>query len=276
MLLTRKITFPAAHVCRRPDWSDAQNRRVYGACAIGDHGHDYSCELTVKGRIDPDTGIVVNLVDIKRMLKTVIAPLDHAHLTHDDPAFRNRAATTERLAREIWNRLLPELKNCSLSLIRLHESQWRAIDYTGDDTMVQVTRRVEFNAAHRLHSQKLSDEENARVFGKCNNLMGHGHNYGLEVTVRGPIDETTGMVIDMGQLDQVIQQEIVERYDHKNLNLDLEEFRTLNPTSEEFARVIWNRLVLHFHEPPLYRVRLIETANNSFEYFGEQDKCQTP
>ena len=135
--------------------------------------------------------------------------------------------------------------------------------------MVDVTRRVEFNSAHRLHSRFLSDEENARIFGKCNNPMGHGHNYELEVTVRGAIDERTGMVIGIGELDEVIQREIVERYDHKNLNLDLEEFQTVNPTSEEFARVIWSRLASCFTRPALYRVRLVETGNNSFEYYGE-------
>ncbi|MBM3262796.1 MAG: 6-carboxytetrahydropterin synthase [candidate division Zixibacteria bacterium] len=270
MLLTRKISFSAAHACRNPVWTDEVNVRMYGSCALGTgHGHDYLCELAVAGRIDPQTGIVVNLVDIKQRLKRVVGPLDSSHLNVDDPAFRDKMPTTERLAVEIWNRLLPAMNDCELFSLRLHETRTRRVEYRGDPNMVDVTRRVEFNSAHRLHSRFLSDEENARIFGKCNNPMGHGHNYELEVTVRGAIDERTGMVIGIGELDEVIQREIVERYDHKNLNLDLEEFQTVNPTSEEFARVIWSRLASCFTRPALYRVRLVETGNNSFEYYGE-------
>jgi 6-pyruvoyltetrahydropterin/6-carboxytetrahydropterin synthase len=270
MFLTRKITFSAAHTCRNPAWSDDRNRRIYGGCGAGSgHGHDYVCEATVKGRVDPKTGIVVNLVDVKQTLKGVVGPLDRAHLNYDDPVFRALTPTTERLARELWRRLAPRLEGCELSRVRLHENRMRYVEYTGEDAMVYVTRRVEFNAAHRLHSRVLSDEENMRIFGKCNNPKGHGHNYELEVTVRGAIDEKTGMVIGLGDLDGVIQQEIVERYDHKNLNLDLEEFRTVNPTSEEFARVIWRRLAPRFTTPALYKIRLVETSNNAFEYYGE-------
>lgn len=273
LYLTRKIEFAAAHVCRRPEWSDNRNRRVYGACAVGSsHGHDYICDLTVKGPIDPCTGMVVNLVEVNRTLKAVVGVLDSTHLNHDHPAFQERVPTTERLALVLWDRLQPWLPDgCSLHRVQLQESRTRAVEYRGEDTMVYVTRRVEFNAAHRLHSHVLSDEENAEVFGKCNNPNGHGHNYGLEVTVRGPIDERTGTVIDLGRLDQIIEEEVVARYDHKNLNVDLEEFRTLNPTSEAFARVIWDRLAPHLTSPALYRVRLVETSKNSFEYYGEQE-----
>ncbi|MYI99940.1 MAG: 6-carboxytetrahydropterin synthase [Gemmatimonadetes bacterium] len=119
---------------------------------------------------------------------------------------------------------------------------------------------------------RLSDEENVRIFGKCNNPHGHGHNYELEVTVRGPVDEKTGTVIDMGRFDEVLQKEVVDRYDHRHLNRDLEEFRTVNPTSEELLRVIWKRLLPCFDTPSLYRIRLVETSKNAFEYYGEEDR----
>jgi 6-pyruvoyltetrahydropterin/6-carboxytetrahydropterin synthase len=272
MYLTRKIKFSSAHSCRNPDWTDDRNQYVYGHCAVGTgHGHDYICEATIKGAIDPSTGIVVNLVDVKQILKTVITPLDMSHLNYDNYLFPEQIPTTERLTQALWHRLAPLLERCELARLKIYESRTRSIEYIGDDAMVYVTRRVEFNAAHRLHSQVLTEEENVRIFGKCNNPNGHGHNYELEVTICGALDEKTGMVIDMGMLDEILRQEIVARYDHKNLNVDLEEFRTLNPTSEEFARVIWNHLTPHFDQPTLHKVRLVETSNNSFEYFGDQE-----
>jgi 6-pyruvoyltetrahydropterin/6-carboxytetrahydropterin synthase len=270
MRLIRKIYFSSAHVCRNPEWSAEYNRYVYGACSTGSaHGHDYLLEATVSGPVNPDTGIVVNLVDIKQTLKKEVASWDACHLNYDEPFFQNLVPTGERMAGELWRRIASGLTDCRLSRIRLHENRLRYIDYTGDDTMVYVTRRVEFNAAHRLHSLALSDEENRRLFGKCNNPNGHGHNYELEVTVRGAVDEKSGVVMPTGRLDEIIQKEIVDRYDHRNLNRDLPEFETVNPTSEEFARAIWRRLAPHLVDPALYRVRLVETSNNAFEYFGD-------
>lgn len=273
MLLTRKIWFSAAHLCRNPDWSASTNSRVYGACAAGSgHGHDYIGEFTFVGLVNPETGVVVNLSEVKKRLSTIIDPLDHSHLNHDVVALKGRVPTSERLVRFLWQALDSEVGTCRLNGIRLHESRVRNIEYTGDDSMVYVTRRVEFNAAHRLHSIRLSDEENVRIFGKCNNPHGHGHNYELEVTVCGSVDETTGMVIDMERFDEILQREIVARYDHRHLNHDLEEFQAVNPTSEELLRVIWKRLAQFFETPSLYRIRLVETSKNAFEYFGEEGR----
>ncbi len=273
MLLTRKARFSAAHQCRNPDWSEARNRRVYGPCAVGSgHGHDYVAECTFSGPVDPRTGVVLNLTEVKRQLDEVIEPLHLSHLNHDHGSLEGPAPTSEGLARYLWHALGSANVPCGLTRIRLHESRARNIEYTGDDSMVYVTRTVEFNAAHRLHSIRLSDEENVRIFGKCNNPHGHGHNYELAVTVRGPLDEATGTVIDMGRFDEVLQKEVVDRYDHRHLNHDLAEFRTVNPTSEELLRVIWKRLLPFFDSPALYRLRLVETAKNAFEYFGEEKR----
>lgn len=273
MHLTRKARFSAAHLCRNPAWPEARNRRVYGTCAVGSgHGHDYVAEFTFGGPVDPRTGIVLNLSEVKDRLAAVIEPLDLSHLNHDHEALKGPAPTSERLVRYLWQALGKGTGPGVLKRIRLHESRTRNIEYTGDDSMVYVTRSVEFNAAHRLHSIRLSDEENVRIFGKCNNPHGHGHNYELAVTVRGPVDEETGTVIDMGRLDDILQQEVVDRYDHRHLNHDLEEFRSVNPTSEELLRVIWKRLLPFFDSPSLYKLRLVETAKNAFEYFGEEER----
>jgi 6-pyruvoyltetrahydropterin/6-carboxytetrahydropterin synthase len=132
------------------------------------------------------------------------------------------------------------------------------------ESMATLTRIYEFCASHRLYSQNLTEEENQRNFGKCANLHGHGHNYLLEVTVEGEIDERTGMIADIFELDRVVNLEVVDRYDHKNFNEDLEEFKSLNPTSEVITQMIWNRLK-NAAPARLVRIRLQETARSVFE-----------
>src|SRR6186997_3403034 len=107
-------------------------------------------------------------------------------------------------------------------------------------SIVTAVRRLTFNAAHRVHNPELSDLENARLFGKCNNPNWHGHNYVLEVSVRGPVDAKTGYVMDLAKLRDVVQREVVDKVDHKNLNLDVEFMRGVIPTTENLAVGIWN------------------------------------
>ena len=131
-----------------------------------------------------------------------------------------------------------------------------------------ITRRLTFSAAHRLHSDKLSPEENRRVFGKCNHPNGHGHNYVLEVTVKGPIDATTGMVFNLTDLKDVMTDVIEHDIDHKNLNIDVPAFKTLNPTAENIAVVLWDLLEKRLKPGLLHEVKLIETENNFVSYRG--------
>ncbi len=133
---------------------------------------------------------------------------------------------------------------------------------------VSVFRKERFNAAHRLHNPLWDDAKNALIFGKCNNPNYHGHNYELIVEVRGEIDPETGYVIDMKVLSGLISEEITERYDHKNLNLDVEEFKQLNPTAENIAVVIWQRLRNRLDARFELRIRLYETERNFVEFSG--------
>ncbi|HKD86627.1 MAG TPA: 6-carboxytetrahydropterin synthase [Terriglobales bacterium] len=130
-----------------------------------------------------------------------------------------------------------------------------------------LTRRYVFSASHRLHSDELSEAENREVYGKCNNPYGHGHNYALEVTVSGQVDATTGMVCDLVQLDEAVRHEVLDRFDHVNLN-DREEFRSAVPTTENLSEAIFHILKQNFKAAHLEKVRLEETAMNSFEYAG--------
>jgi len=143
--------------------------------------------------------------------------------------------------------------------------------------MVYLTRRYRFSAAHRLHTPALSDEENAQLYGKCNNPHGHGHNYVLDVTVAGKVDPETGMVCDLGFLDSLVQREVLERFDETHLNLDSEFFRDLVATSENICVVIHGLLSPRLEavgpgsEVHLERVRVEETTSNSIEYFGASE-----
>jgi 6-pyruvoyltetrahydropterin/6-carboxytetrahydropterin synthase len=134
---------------------------------------------------------------------------------------------------------------------------------------VSVYRKERFNAAHRLFNPKWDEQKNFEVFGKCSYPNYHGHNYDLIVEVKGDIDPETGYVIDMKVLSAIIKAEVTERYDHRNLNLDLEEFKNLNPTAENIAVVIWNRLKSKLDARYELSIRLYETERNFVEYNGQ-------
>ena len=134
---------------------------------------------------------------------------------------------------------------------------------------ISLTRRYRFAASHRLHTAKLSDEENRRLYGKCDSPHGHGHNYAVEVTLTGPVDSKTGMVANLGDLDPFVEREVIEAFDHKYLNEEVAEFRTSVPTTENVCREIYRRLE-KFPAARLERVRIEETSKNSFEYEGER------
>jgi 6-pyruvoyltetrahydropterin/6-carboxytetrahydropterin synthase len=138
-----------------------------------------------------------------------------------------------------------------------------------DGLKIVFGRRYRFAASHRLHTEQLSDQENRRVFGKCNNPYGHGHNYVVEVTVSGKVDPATGMIVNLADLDRFVQSEVVEPFDHKSLNEDVGEFRRTVPTTENLCQEIYQRLK-YFPLAELERVRIEETSNNAFEYEGEE------
>jgi 6-pyruvoyltetrahydropterin/6-carboxytetrahydropterin synthase len=136
--------------------------------------------------------------------------------------------------------------------------------------MVYLTRRCEFSASHYYHNPSFTPEENQRIFGKCANLDGHGHNYTLEVTVKGEVDSTTGFVVDLKQLKDVLNDEVVEAMDHRHLNKEVPEFATQIPTTENIAIAIWNRLNAKLSVAKLHRVRVYEMPDLFVDYYGEE------
>jgi 6-pyruvoyltetrahydropterin/6-carboxytetrahydropterin synthase len=133
---------------------------------------------------------------------------------------------------------------------------------------VTVTKRLHFNAAHRVHNPTLSDEENRRLFGKCNNPNWHGHNYVLDVSVAGPVDPTTGYVLDLGALKRVVEEHVLSVVDHRNLNLEVEFMRGVIPTAENIAVAFWQVLAPRVAPARLVRIVLWETPHNYVEYTG--------
>lgn len=136
-----------------------------------------------------------------------------------------------------------------------------------DGVKIELGRRYRFAASHRLHSAKLSAEENSRVYGKCNNPYGHGHNYVVEISVSGLVDPATGMIANLADLDAFVEREVIEVFDRRSLNEEVAAFREKVPTTENVCIEIYERLK-HFPKAKLERVRIEETANNSFEYAG--------
>ncbi len=135
--------------------------------------------------------------------------------------------------------------------------------------MVYLTRKAEFSASHYYHNPEFSAEENRRLFGKCNNPNGHGHNYTLEVTVKGQVDPRSGFVVDLKELKAVLEREVLSAMDHRFLNKEVPEFARTIPTTENLAIAIWNRLRAKLRRAELHRVRVYETPDLFVDYYGE-------
>jgi 6-pyruvoyltetrahydropterin/6-carboxytetrahydropterin synthase len=135
--------------------------------------------------------------------------------------------------------------------------------------MILLTRKAEFSSSHYYWSDQLSAEENLRLFGKCANRNGHGHNYTLEVTVEGEVDPVSGFVVDLKELKDVINRHVVDVYDHRHLNLEVPEFKQTIPTTENLAIAIWKRLENQIEGAKLHRVRVYEMPDLFSDYYGE-------
>jgi 6-pyruvoyltetrahydropterin/6-carboxytetrahydropterin synthase len=135
--------------------------------------------------------------------------------------------------------------------------------------MVFLTRKAEFSASHYYHNPEFTQEENERIFGKCNNPHGHGHNYTLEVTVKGQVDPRSGFVVDLKELKEIMNREVIDALDHRFLNKEVPEFAKAIPTTENLAISIWERLKPKLKLAELHRIRVYETPDLFVDYYGE-------
>ena len=267
VLLTRRVSFSSGHRYWFDERSLEENRKFFGIYASRfNHGHNYILDVTVKGDTDRKTGMVVNIKDIDDVLQErLVDRFDLKSLNDEVSELKGVIPCLENLMKLIWADLsspgvLPP--ECQITALRLEEMP----TFYGEMDMksTTLTRLYEFAASHRLHVSSMSDEQNVEMFGKCNNPSGHGHNYVLEVTISGEMDPTTGMMTDLMALDDKINELVVDRYDHKNLNEDLPEFKGRPTTSEQVVLEIFKRLDGHI-PAQLERVRLHETARSFFE-----------
>lgn len=242
-------------------------------------GASIEFEVAVSGNVSPDTGMVVNIRDIDDLMKRrVVTVLDGKILNEGVPHFRNQAVTPESIASFIWTACADaissptEPEHVQVWTDALH---WTTCSRpkTGNTMVISSTRKYDFSASHRLHSKHLTDAENLSVFGKCNWENGHGHNYEVEVTVTGEVNPLTGVLLSERDLDEIIERKVMAPFDHKHLNYDTDDFRDVNPTSENLTIAIWNRIVKEINaiRPGLVALRTVvvkETARNYFEYSG--------
>ncbi|MDJ0706810.1 MAG: 6-carboxytetrahydropterin synthase [Leptolyngbyaceae cyanobacterium MO_188.B28] len=266
-IINRRAQFSASHRYWLPELTDAENAKQFGLCARAPgHGHNYVLYVTMEGELD-EYGMVLNLSDVKSVIKReVIGQLDFSHLNDVWEEFRQTLPTTENIARVLWRRLAPFLPITNIQLFE-HPQLWA--DYQGNDMEAYLTISTHFSAAHRLAHPKLSYEENCEIYGKCARPHGHGHNYHLEVTIKGEIDPRTGMIADLGAFQKAVQDQVVEPFDHTFLNKDISYFAEVVPTAENIAVHIRDLLRNPIKEigATLHKVKLIESPNNSAEVY---------
>ncbi len=263
VLISRRAFFASGLRLERPEWSSERNFEVWGKRSRP-HGWNYTLDVFYQGHIAGTDGMIVNLDELKPMLARLVEPLDNSDLNQSS-YLNGQVPTLENLSSALWQSLPAQLGAGTLARLRLREGTRRWCEVSNQ--AMKVTTTYEFAAAHRLHAPNKSEAENAELYGKCNNPRGHGHNYGLEVTIEGHINSKTGEVIALPVLDEIVQREVFERFDHKHLNEDCPEFKSIIPTSENLALVIFQVL-----EPAvagagarLSRVGLHETMKNFFE-----------
>jgi 6-pyruvoyltetrahydropterin/6-carboxytetrahydropterin synthase len=281
MKMTRRVTFSSGHRYWLPNLTADQNQALFGPWASPyNHGHNFVLDVTVAGEIHPEDGMVVNIKRVDDLLKEkVIAQFDQRSINDQITAFSDRAPSLENLLIYIRDQLitdggyldvprfedhLGESHRVRLTHLRLEEMPRLWADLNVETNCMTLTRTYEFAAAHRLNAPQLSAEENIRLYGKCNHSAGHGHNYVLEVSIEGVPDPVSGMMADLGAVDAAVESLIIDRYDHRNLDVDVPELQGKITTSEVVAQTIFDQLNGHL-PAELAKIRLWETARNAFE-----------
>lgn len=220
----------------------------------------------VTGPVDPRTGYLCNITVIDRLLR------DHAiQWLRRESAGPTRGGCVAGALRHLWPVVEPHTPRPA-SLVTLTLCVTPHLSFTvnrGDPHMVSMTYAFEFSAAHRLYCEDMSAEENQRTFGPCTNPNGHGHNYVVSITLTGDPDPRTGTIIDLGACERIVNAAVIDRFDHKHLNMDCPEFSTLNPSVENITRVVYDKLDGAFAPATLTRVRVYETPKTYAEYTGE-------
>ncbi|MEM8503100.1 MAG: 6-carboxytetrahydropterin synthase [Cyanobacteria bacterium P01_D01_bin.1] len=275
-IINRRSQFSASHRYWLPELSPAENLQRFGKCARKPgHGHNYVLNVSLSGELDP-YGMVLNLTEAKAIIhREIIDALDFSYLNDVWPEFSQTLPTTEHIARVVWQRLSAYLPIVNIQLFETPEL-WA--DYTGNGMEAYLTVSDHFSAAHRLALSQLSEAENRQIYGKCASPNGHGHNYQLEVTVKGEINDRTGMIVDLVDLKSAIAHHVIERFDHTFLNKDIPYFADVVPTAENIVLHICHLLRQPVADigATLHKVKLIESQNNSAEVLVNAEPLPNP
>ena len=275
-VITRRACFSSSHRYWLPEKSSEENFSLFGNCSIAPgHGHNYELIVSMGGELDSD-GMVLNLSDVKHSIKeNVTGQLDFRFLNDVWPEFNihhknGMLPTTEALVKVIWNRLKDHLP---LTNLRLYENPNLWADYYGKNMEALLTVQTHFAAAHRLAKEEISFDENKKIYGKCARVNGHGHNYLVDITVKGEIDNRTGMICDLSSLQNIINELVIEQLDHTFLNKDIKFFHTCVPTAENIALYISDILKKPIKNlgAKLHKIRLQESPNNAAEIYVDQN-----
>jgi len=264
--ITRRFRFCASHRYFVSDWNEEQNQAAFGLhTSKYGHGHNYILDVTLKGEVNPITGMVINLSEVKKIIGAVVSRFDHAFLNVDLPYFSKIQPTAENVARVFWQLIEPNLpEGVLLHRVRLYTTESVFAEYFGCDDEAVFSKRFVFSATHRLHSDGLKDEENRIVYGKCNNKHGHGHNYEVIVSIRKPVDDITGMTLPLKTLEEKVRNFLKTSLEGKRLDMEVSYFRDKPATSENLIAFIQKGLEQELG-PFLHRIKLKETENNFFE-----------
>jgi 6-pyruvoyltetrahydropterin/6-carboxytetrahydropterin synthase len=247
--------FSAARQTMSPRLTPAENARIFGAAA-GIHGHNYRARLTF--RKEKADRPIVQQHDLDASIDSLRQELDHRHLNEEVPGLKDRPITTESLAAYIHERVAASVP---IHRVRLHErADFFAEAWTGGSEFLGMQMR--FSAAHRLHIPSFSDEQNAILFGKCDNPRGHGHLYLAEATLGGKYDERSGTLYDFAAFQKAMSDSI-EPWQDRHLDLETEDFQKISSTGENIVRALWSKIDSRVNQQ-LVRLRLWETKNNRF------------
>ena len=248
--LTKRLEFCASHRYHNTAWDDVKNREVFGACNnVNTHGHNYLLEVTLQGDIDPVTGMIINLYDLKIILNHILEQFDHKNLNLDTPFFATRIPTTENLAWTLWDILQKNPDLPCLNTLRLYEDDTLYAEIAAEDwersqtsqqglPCVLIARQYRFSAIH---------------FSA--NGPGKGHNYDVWVSVKGPVAEGTGQVINLPQLDDLIQEHLLARFDQQDLSRDSALFKNA-VTDSSLSALAWTILAPILGTPPLVHLSI--------------------
>lgn len=244
--LTKRLEFCSSHRYHNPDWDDAKNRQVFGACNnVNTHGHNYLLEVTICGNIDPVTGMIINLYDLKQHLWDVLIEFDHKNLNLDTPYFIGRIPTTENLALTLWNLLKQHPQLPDLDRIRLYEDatlyseiQKEFVQSNSPTNTAIIGRRYQFAAVHEAEQGSA-----------------HGHQYELWVSLKGPVPSDTGQIINLQDLDKIVKQEILQRWEQHNISHD-PQFLNSPVTDLALTKQCWALLKPRLSTPPLDHISI--------------------